>query len=205
MPRPFHSRCAIPRVRGLLLALLLGLAGCGGDGRDPADGSDTGGGAGATGPDGGAVADKRVHRVLEAEAATVTGAYEVVAEDGTGGGEIVRVPLLPKDFEGDPGGLSFPLELAAEQRVKIWVRAYWGGTCANSCKLRLPPGSSPPFLVLGEDAVYKRWHWVAAKQPVTLPAGEHRLEIEHREDHLALDQVLITSDLKYVPMGIEQQ
>jgi hypothetical protein len=85
----------------------------------------------------------------------------------------------------------------------MWTRAAWHDECGNSVTIQIDDGT--PFTV-GQDATYKAWHWV--KSPprlpqLTLKSGAHVLRIENREDGIKIDQVLFTTDRRYVPVGIE--
>ena len=96
--------------------------------------------------------------------------------------------------------MTIRTDLPSEEKAHFWLRTYWTGSCSNSLSMKL--GSSPKILV-GEDGTYKQWHWV--RGPVMpLPAGTHSVVFTAREDDIRVDQVLVTSDKRYVPMGIEE-
>lgn len=100
------------------------------------------------------------------------------------------------------GSAQLQATLPAAGEVYVWCRCYWLGECSNSLTLRLP-GKAP--LSVGQDSTYNAWHWCRATGPVLeLPAGPVTFTVEQREDGIALDQLLITNDPDYVPMGVEK-
>ncbi len=85
----------------------------------------------------------------------------------------------------------------------LWCRVWWFDECGNSMSMNID--DSRPF-TFGQDATYKTWHWVRAPRrlkQLKLKAGAHRLNIRNREDGIKLDQVLLTDDKRYVPVGVE--
>jgi hypothetical protein len=148
------------------------------------------------------VQNQAIHKLVEAESAqTLAGTFAVVEEKGTSGGKVVRIPVLPKDFEGDPGRLELSVELPADATITIWFRVLWSGNCANSFFLQLPTGAKR---TVGEDGTYGKWHWVRGPRKAAVKKGPLTLIIEQRENDIAIDQVLLTSDEQYVPVGTEQ-
>lgn len=85
----------------------------------------------------------------------------------------------------------------------LWCRVWWLDECGNSLSMNVDGG---PAFTFGQDATYKTWHWVRAPRrlkQLKLKPGEHRLRIRNREDGVKLDQVLLTADKRYVPVGVE--
>ena len=63
-----------------------------------------------------------------------------------------------------------------------------------------------PFL-FGEDTTFNVWHWVRypvsrMAKPVVLSKGRHTIIFRNREDGVALDQFLLTTEKRFVPVGI---
>jgi len=103
------------------------------------------------------------------------------------------------------GLARFPLNIPADADYTLWCRVFWEGECSNS--FRITFDDQPAFL-FGEDATYKTWHWV--KYPVSrtakrihLTQGPHILTFHNREDGVRLDQILISTDKRFVPVDIE--
>lgn len=125
---------------------------------------------------------------------------------GAAGGKYLEIP----EKAGNPpavttGAATLPFELKTGGQLYLWMRVYWEGECSNSLTVQLNDGRPFDF---GQNATYKTWHWVRA--PLMLPqlrsvaAGEHTLYIRNREDGVRIDQVLITTNRRYVPVGIEE-
>ncbi|NLZ63533.1 MAG: hypothetical protein GX902_06960, partial [Lentisphaerae bacterium] len=49
------------------------------------------------------------------------------------------------------------------------------------------------------------WHWLESPKLYKLAAGKHELRLLNREDGIAFDQILITTDHEYFPQEIEEQ
>lgn len=107
---------------------------------------------------------------------------------------------------GDPpeveGRASVSFEIPEAGRYHLWCRVRWVDGCGNSLGMRV--GDAPVF-TFGQDGTYKRWHWVKAPgglRQLDLAKGTHTLTILHREDGVALDQILFVTQDRYVPVGI---
>lgn len=116
------------------------------------------------------------------------------------GGRCLDVPQgvgKPPDVGGEA---VLALRVAAAGEYVLWARVWWLDSCGNSLTLVLDGGR--PF-AFGQDATYTSWHWVRGMK-VTLAAGAHELRIQNREDGVKVDQVLLTRDADYVPVGAEE-
>lgn len=101
------------------------------------------------------------------------------------------------------GKAVYTLEVGESGRYVLWCRVYWEDECGNSLNVQLEDG---PVFAIGQDAVYKRWHWV--RSPPRLPLlrlepGTYRLTLGNREDGVAVDQVALSNERRFVPMGIQ--
>ena len=127
--------------------------------------------------------------------------------DDASGGAYLEIP----EKSGNPPDLNagkavLAVDVSEDGSYFFWLRAYWEGECSNSLQVRID--DRPPFVV-GEDGTYHTWHWV--KYPMsrltTLPAlsrGRHTLTLLNREDGVRMDQILLTTDKRFVPVGIEK-
>ena len=152
--------------------------------------------------------------LLEAETvATPEAPFAVVAADspdalaGASGGylEIATGKGKPPEDKTKIAKVTYTFEVAADDAFVLWLRAHWDGECSNSFNAQFDDG--PQFLV-GEDSTYKKWHWVKFPvprnaAPAKLTQGTHTLTLYHREDGVRLDQILLTSDKRYVPVEKE--
>ena len=86
----------------------------------------------------------------------------------------------------------------------LWCRVWWLDECGNSFTMTIDDGK--PF-TFGQDGTYKEWHWVKAPpafRKISLKEGRHTLRIQNREDGARLDQIVLTANRRYVPVGIEK-
>ncbi len=126
---------------------------------------------------------------------------------GASGESYLEVPLgAGKTPKVKAGTARITLEIPADGAYTFWVRTYWEGECSNTLQVQID--EQTPFLV-GGDATFHVWHWV--KFPVSkltpapaLTKGTHTVTILHREDGIRLDQLLLTTSLRYVPAGVEK-
>jgi hypothetical protein len=140
------------------------------------------------------------HLVLEPEAfAPVAAPMRVSEEADTSAGRCVRIPAGLDKKAPRTGEVSLPFSLSSAGTATIWLRCHWSGSCANSVSISV---GGRPAQTVGEDGTYGVWHWVKAP-PMPLPPGDHKLVLSQREEDVGIDQVVITSDREYVPMGIE--
>ena len=123
------------------------------------------------------------------------------------GDAYLEVPLgVGKPPKVTAGHATLEIDVPEAGAYYFWLRAYWEGECSNSIQVQVD--DRPAFLI-GEDATYRAWHWV--KYPVSrlaaaprLTKGRHTLVFIHREDGVRLDQLVLTTDARFVPVGIEQ-
>ena len=84
---------------------------------------------------------------------------------------------------------------------RFWGRCHWYDGCGNSFFLKI---GNKPKVVLGQDGTYQVWHWVKGPR-MALNAGTHQIVIQNREDGAKMDQFLLTSDEKYIPVRAETE
>jgi len=104
------------------------------------------------------------------------------------------------------GSASYTIDVPTKGEYTLWCRVWWNGECSNSFMVRF--NDAPPIL-FGEDATYKVWHWV--KYPISrtsprinLDAGKLQLKLDNREDGIMIDQIILSSDKRFVPVDIEK-
>lgn len=149
------------------------------------------------------------HRLcVEAETGTAVEAPVAVVSNGIAGasGTYLEIP----EGAGNPpkldaGKVSFTVDVPVDAPYTLWCRVWWEGECSNSFTVGF---DDQPAFLFGEDATYKAWHWVKypvsrTVAPIKLAKGKHTLVFRNREDGVRLDQVLISADRRFVPVGIE--
>jgi hypothetical protein len=123
------------------------------------------------------------------ETAKISGDKYIEIEQGAGDGSTVG------------GYAKYKINLKEDGTYYFWARCWWLDSCGNSFGLKI--GDKPEF-IMGNDGTYKSWHWIKAKVSLKLEKGAYELEICNREDGIKIDQILITSDRKLVPVEIEK-
>jgi len=156
--------------------------------------------------------------VLEAESAVTNEAPMVTvslaapppgipAIEGASGNAYLEVPLgAGKTPKVKAGTATFVVDIPVDGAYTVWLRSHWAGECSNTFLAQID--DHPPFLV-GGDSTFRTWHWV--KYPVSkltppprIGKGRHTLRILHREDGVRLDQLLLTTEPRYVPVAAER-
>lgn len=138
---------------------------------------------------------------LIATATNNAAAKALPGSSGSGCLEIAEGKGKPPKVTSGSASWTFTVTNSAE--YVLWCRTYWSDECGNSFSFVIDDGQ--PF-VFGEDSTFKCWHWVQSPKrlkQLKLEPGSHKLTLKNREDGVALDQILITDDRKYCPVGIE--
>ena len=152
---------------------------------------------------------KGVKVCWEAESAKILEPPAVRLSTGCEGasGAFVEIP----EGAGNPparneGKAVYEIEISETGSYWLWARVWWNGECSNSFTVTID--DKTPFL-FGEDATYRTWHWVKypvsrMAKPVSLEKGRHTVVFANREDGVRVDQILLSSDRRFVPSGIEK-
>ena len=151
--------------------------------------------------------------LVEAESAVETEAPMALATNAVAAGDIGHTAsgawLAIPEKAGNPpklekGFAKYEVEIPSDGGWYLWARVLWEGECSNSFTIQIDDGA--PFL-FGEDMTFNAWHWVRypvsrMAKPVQLAKGRHTIVFRNREDGVALDQFLLSSEKRYVPVGI---
>ena len=143
------------------------------------------------------------HILIEAESSETMIAPMVRSEqDEASAGECVRIPFLggEKNTQRATGKIQLTIDVPEGGFAKLWFRTLWNGACANSFSIDV---AGLPPQTIGDDGTYFRWEWRDLK-PVQLVKGKNIITVNQREDDVAIDQILVTTDLEYIPVGIEE-
>ncbi len=161
-----------------------------------------------------ATAARAANVLVEAETAVETEAPMVCVTNEVATGDVGHTAsggawLSIPEKAGNPpklekGFAKFEVEIPSDGGWYLWARVLWDGECSNSFTIQIDDGA--PFL-FGEDTTFNVWHWVRypvsrMAKPVTLSKGRHTIVFRNREDGVALDQFLLTTEKRYVPVGV---
>jgi hypothetical protein len=143
---------------------------------------------------------------VEAPAVTVRFAAPPAGEKAVAGASGDAYLAIPQGGGNPPavttGKATYSVTVPAAGNYTLWVRAYWDDSCGNSVGVLI--NDTAAFML--EDSTYKTWHWV--RSPPRLPqlslaAGTATLVLHNREDGVRIDQILLTTDRRYVPVDVE--
>lgn len=125
-----------------------------------------------------------------------TNGFRLEYDPSSGRGVVLALP----DRRGANDGLGRGRAEIATQaaRYRPWFRVRWNDSCGNSVGFRV---DDRPVQTIGQDSVYRVWHWVCGT-PVDLSDGTHVLGLYGREDGIAVDQVLLSPDESFRPIGV---
>lgn len=121
----------------------------------------------------------------------------VVSNDATAAcGKALALPQGTETKE-HTGRAKLAFEIKAEGVYRTWARVRWTDDCGNSLDWQFD--SAEPRTI-GNDKAFEAWHWIAG-EPRKFAPGPHALALIEREDGVAVDQILFTTDEAYVPEG----
>jgi hypothetical protein len=129
----------------------------------------------------------------------------VVEGDSTAsGGKYTEYPLKRPHattenpaVKGDGGYVLFKVNIPESGNYAVWLRMWCTDGCGNSYFVVVD--DKPPQTVA--ESTYKTWKWKKATQPYALTKGVHNIKVQNREDGTRCDQILITNDLRWMPVG----
>ena len=131
-----------------------------------------------------------------AQAQAVTTPFRVQPDPAGATGRVLALPAGSAAADAR-GSAVLHADVPQAGTYHVWLRTFWRDSCSNSLSLVV---DESPVRVVGQDAVYNTWHWVVAGS-YGLSAGTHRLAVHEREDGVALDQIALTPDPTFVPVG----
>lgn len=146
------------------------------------------------------IAPEPTRIVREAESGAIVPPMEVFEVAAASGGKYVMTPEPPGENEAKGGQAEFKLDINDPGKYNLWLRVEFDDSCDDSLDAKV--GGREPVEVANNT--YKVWQWVRAGwAPFDLESGALTLAVKSREDGSRLDQILLTRDLKYVPVGVE--
>ncbi len=145
--------------------------------------------------------------VIEAEHyRTISPSMAKATSQVASGSAYIHIPLkrphaTTEGGASDTGNTQYKINVPQAGSYVFWGRAHWYDGCGNSFFLKI---DDKPSIVFGNDGTYRRWHWVKGVR-VTLTAGPHTIRIQNREDGAKLDQFMLTTNRRYVPVRPEKE
>ena len=154
----------------------------------PAEGPDIVGSAKAAAPANACVIEAEDTVGQPEPAMKISGANDV------SGNKVLEIPLEAGKGKGQAAYRTTELPAGA---YMIWVRALWTDGCSNSIGCVI--GGKEIIIA---DELFGKWHWVCSAVPVDLPAGTSEFCLKNTEDGIMIDQIILTTDKRFVPHGI---
>jgi hypothetical protein len=156
------------------------------------------------------------HRFEAEEAETIEGSIlRIVEDEEASGGKCLEIPDkagTPKEGKYARAVYRFTIEKAGD--YVFWARRKWLNQCGDSFVVRFDQEGQPRDLdtetVFGNDDMSPaHWAWSPVyvegnPRQFYFTAGEHVMEILNREDGPRVDVFLLTDEVDYVPMGLEE-
>ena len=129
----------------------------------------------------------------------------VAAENSSGSGYVVIYGwdvTHPNYGVEVAGETAYSFDVAEAGVYALWIRVRWSGVCANSVTVatRERGGGDVSRHLVGNDPVFKKWHWIPAF-PVELEPGAHEILLGTREHGADVDCMLLVQDPDYIPVG----
>ncbi len=141
--------------------------------------------------------------MVKVEAAAVPKGVTLVK--GASAGAYLEIP----EGKGNPpkvttGKAVYEIDIPADGEYVLWARVYWDGECSNSFGVKVGENKAFSF---GQDATYKTWHWVRSPRrlkQLRFKKGKTVITFENREDGVRVDQIALSSNTRWVPVGVEK-
>jgi len=120
------------------------------------------------------------------------------------GKKYVHIPLrrphaVEETGPADDGHARYRVKTPAAGAYRLWALSNWYDGCGNSFFLYV---DDKPAVVIGQDGTYQHWHWVKGPR-LQLAEGWHWIRFQNREDGAKLDQFMLTTSSRYVPVRKE--
>ncbi len=117
-------------------------------------------------------------------------------------GKFLEIPDSPKGGPKIHGGQAeFVAQVKEDGKYVLFLRVWWPDACGNSFNVVV--GKKAPKCVT--DSTVRHWHWVKLPHQIfKLKKGAVKIVVRNREDGARFDQILLTTDREYVPVGIEE-
>jgi hypothetical protein len=142
--------------------------------------------------------------VVEAESAhKVVKKMELITEPKLSGGKGLWVPPERPHGEGTKytvvGHGEYTIKVPKAGKFKFWGYVAALDACGNSFGVQIDNQQPAKFEWTVGQQQYQ-WGWQELKKPFSLSAGEHTVKILMSEDGPKIDQWMLTSDMRRIPV-----
>lgn len=141
--------------------------------------------------------------VIEAETySSIQKSMEKASSTTASAGAYIQVPLRRPHGEeegapADTGRAAYKIRVTAAGYYYFWALCNWYDGCGNSFFVKI---GDKPAAVVGQDGTYQLWHWVRGPA-MQLGAGTYTVIVQYREDGAKMDQFMLVTDRRVIPVG----
>jgi len=138
-------------------------------------------------------------------------------DDPTGyvsGNKVLAIPRVSLGERVKSDAVRYDVVIPKDGTYYLWIRAWWSmdfddgereGIFGNTVGVSIE--SYTEYWVIGGDGVLDVLHWVYLRdadkpRPLKLRKGVNIIKLLARESGVKIDQLLLTTDVKFVPTGI---
>ncbi len=93
------------------------------------------------------------------------------------------------------GAATYNFYAPRDDEYVIWAYCLWQDECTNAIYVQIDEADKA---IIGNDPVFKRWHWVRAFT-ISLSRGFHVLRLSNHSDNVAIRRVFLTSSADGTP------
>jgi len=105
-------------------------------------------------------------------------------------------PHVGQGWRGQAGGeAAYKFYIPQQGKYHVWVYCLWFDECANAIFARIDQSDKA---ILGNDPVYKQWHWVRGFD-IELDKGTHNMVLSNHSDHIAVQKIFFTNSANVTP------
>jgi hypothetical protein len=105
-------------------------------------------------------------------------------------------PRVGAGWKGQAGGrATYRFYVPQDGNYCLWAYTRWFDKCTNAVFARV---DSQDKAIIGNDPVYRKWHWVRAFS-LWLNKGPHVLELSNHSDDISLQKILLVNSRVVLP------
>ena len=141
--------------------------------------------------------------VMSAESAKeVLKPMRLVRDSRAAGRAYLEAPASAEDPENPKAACAvFEFEVKSEKEYFMWVRLWWPYGQRDGVTMTVDDGDRASAWHWG----HRQWLWVRLNPASSnLSKGKHTLRVAIREKGVRLDEILLTTDKRYIPQGVEK-
>jgi len=125
-------------------------------------------------------------------------------------GQVLALPRYGPGEKPPHDEVTYKVKIEQAGVYYLWARTFWANGCGNSFSIKVE-GYDAGDWIIGGDATYNSIRWRCLTdggknsgdpRPLMLKKGTVTLTVGARESAVEIDQFLLTTDPKYLPVNI---